>query len=226
MANKKVTRKQLLKKEDEFLTFSSRVVNLASSHQHQLKYIGFAIGVLILAYLGVQTYMNFVNKKGQDVYNEAYNILSENMKPDADPEKLKKSVELFEKVVDEYALSKVASLALSQVGYLEYRDKKYDEAIVFYQRFLDKVSGKAQYEALANLAMATCYESKGDFKKAIEILSPVAEAKSNPFRETAMLSLVRLYRLDNQHKKAEETLKEFVEEYKTSPFLSMAKTRL
>ncbi|HOP48434.1 MAG TPA: tetratricopeptide repeat protein [Desulfobacteraceae bacterium] len=225
MAKKKITRKQLLKKEDEFLTFSARVANNIRRHQHQLKIIGFAICVLILAYLGGLTYLNYVNKKGQELYNEAYNLLSSNMMPDADNDKLKKSEELFKKVIDEYALSKTASLALSQVGYLEYRDEKYDEAVVFYKKFLHKVS-KDPYGALANLAIATCYESTGDLKKAIEILSPVANAKTNPFNEMAMLSLARLFRLDGQHEKAKETLKTFVQQHETSPFISMVNARL
>jgi len=63
-------------------------------------------------------------------------------------------------------------------------------------------------------------------KKAILILSPIVEAPDNLFRETAMLSLERVYRIDNQPEKANEILKKFVQEYKTSPFLPMAKARL
>lgn len=226
MAKKKITRKQLLKKEDEFLTLSSRVANFIGSYQQRLKYIGFTIGVIILAYLGAYTYLNYVNKKGQGVYNEAYNLLASNMKPDADHDKLKKSEELFRKVVDDYGLSKAAGLALSQIAYLECRNGNYDEAIALYRKFSDKVSGKVQYEALGNMAIATCYESKGDFKKAIEILSTVVEVKNNPFGETAMLNLARIYRSDNQQGKAKEVLKNFIEQHKSSPFVSIAKTHL
>ena len=49
---------------------------------------------------------------------------------------------------------------------------------------------------------------------------------NDPFKETVMLSLARLYRLDNQTEKAKEILKEFVEQYKDSPFLPMAKAYL
>ena len=74
--------------------------------------------------------------------------------------------------------------------------------------------------------MATCYEAKGDLKSAIETLKPVIEAPDNPFKETAMLSLARLYRLDNNPAKSEEILKEFVDKYEASPFHSMAKAHL
>jgi hypothetical protein len=48
----------------------------------------------------------------------------------------------------------------------------------------------------------------------------------DPFKEAAMLSLARLFRLDNKPEKARETLKAFVEKHKDSPFLSMAKAHL
>jgi hypothetical protein len=41
-----------------------------------------------------------------------------------------------------------------------------------------------------------------------------------------MLSLARLYRLDNDPENSEEILKEFVDKYEASPFHSMAKAHL
>lgn len=226
MAKKKISRKELLKRPDEFLTLSSRAVNFFNAHTNVFKYMGLAIALIVVVYLGLNTYMRYINKKGQNAYNLAYDTLSQNMRPDAGPEGLKKSEELFDKVIDDYGLSKAARLALAQVAYLEFADKNYDEAIALYKKFSKKVSGNADFESLTNLALAACYEAKGDLKKAIQTLSPILNRPAHPFRETAMLSLERLYRLDGQPEKAREILKEFVEEYKTSPFLPMAKARL
>lgn len=225
MAKKKTTRKELLKKPDELLTFSSRVADFVSANQRQLRYLGLAVAVIVVAYLAVHTYLGYLNKKGQDAYSEAYYTLTQVMKRDADPANLRKSEELFAKVIDEYGLSKVAPLALPQVAYVKFVEKKYDEAIALYRRFLDKVLEDTGYESLTNLALAACYEAKGDLKTAIATLNPVVEAP-NPFKEAAMLSLARLYTLDNRPEKAQELLKRFVEEHKDSPFLSMAKARL
>jgi len=171
-------------------------------------------------------YMRHINKSGQEVYNMAYNTLTDNLEPDVTPEKLKKAEELFASVIDEYGMSKAARLALPQVGHVKFVEKKYDDAILFYDKFAAEVSGDKEYETLTSLALAGCYEAKGNLKKAILILSPIVETPDNLFRETAMLSLERVYRIDNQPEKANEILKKFVQEYKTSPFLPMAKARL
>lgn len=226
MAKKKISRKELLKGTDEFLSFSSKAVNFITTHLRELKIVGLAIAIIVVAYLGVTTYLRYVNKNGQNAYNEAYNTVVMEMKPDANPENLRKSEELFKKLVDDYGLSKAAPLALPQIAYLKFLDKKYDEAIVLYQKFLDKVSGDTVYESMAKLALAACFESKGDLKAAIDTLTPVVETPDYSFKETAKLNLARLYRLDNKPEKAKEILKEFVEEYTDSPFLPLAKALL
>jgi predicted negative regulator of RcsB-dependent stress response len=226
MAKKKITRKELLKGTDEFLSFSSKAVNFISTHMRELKLVGLAIAILVVAYLGLTTYLRYVNKNGQNAYNTAYHALAKEMKPDANPDNLRKSEELFRKVADEYGRSKAARLALPQIAYLKFLDKKYDEAIVLYQNFFDKVSGNTEYESMASLALAACFEAKGDLKAAIEALIPIVETPDNSFGEAAKLSLARLYRLDQKPEMAKELLKKFVEEHTDSPFLPLAKAHL
>jgi len=223
---KKLTRKELLKGTDEFLTLSNRTAIFFNAHLRGLKYFGIAVAVILVGYLAVYGYMRHINKSGQEVYNMAYDTLTDNLGPDETSEKLKKAEELFERVIDEYGMSKAARLALPQVGHVKFVEKKYDDAILFFDKFAAEVSGDREYETLSSMALAGCYEAKGDLKKAIFILSPIVEAPDNLFRETAMLSLERVYRIDNQPEKANEILKKFVQEYKTSPFLPMAKARL
>lgn len=234
MANKKISRKELLKGPDEFLTLSSRAATFFGNHLRELKIVGIAVAVILLGYLSVYGYLRHTNKKGQEAYNLAYDAVNDaytagaKSEPAATPEKddLGQAEGLFEQVIDEYGLSKAARLALAQVGHIKFGQEKYDDAIHYYDRFTEEMSGHKEYQDLTSLALASCYGAKGDVKKAITILTPLADDTANPFRETAMLSLERLYRLDNQPDKAHEILVKFVEEYKSSPFLQMAKARL
>jgi predicted negative regulator of RcsB-dependent stress response len=180
----------------------------------------------VVAYLGVTTYLRYVNKNGQNAYNTAYQTLTKEMKPDANRDNLIKSEELFKKVTDDYGLSKVAQLALPQIAYLKFLDKKYDDAIALYQKFLDKIAGNTEYELMTNLALAACFEAKGDLKRAMEILVPIINIPDSSFSEPAMLSLARLYRLDNKPEKAREVLNKFVEQHVDSPLLPFAKAQL
>jgi tetratricopeptide (TPR) repeat protein len=228
MAKKKISRKELLKGPDEFLTISSRVVEYFHVHTHQLQYAAVALLVIGVVYLSIHYWKGIVNEKGQDAYNAAAKVmLTDVMKPDATPEDLKKTGELFAAVINDHGMSKVSTLALSQAAYVKFLEKDYDEAINIYNKFLNKASGNNQDESLARLGLAACYEAKGDFKSGIETLIPLSRGQSDsPFNEMALWNLSRLYRLDNNPQKAEETLKQFVEKYETSPFYAMAKARL
>ena len=95
MAPEKISRKELLKTEDEFITFSSKMIILAKEHQRELKLIGVGLFCLVLIYLGINTYIRYINNKAQDAYNIAYYAISKNMDSEADKDSIKKSKELF-----------------------------------------------------------------------------------------------------------------------------------
>lgn len=226
MAKKKVSRKELLKGTDEFLSFSARAVNFFTDHARELRYIGLGIAVVIVGYLSVYTYLRHVDNKGQEAYNLAYDMLTQSENPAETAENTEKPEALFQKVIDEYGRSEAARLALPQVAHIQFVEGHYEEAIAHYQKFAKEMSGAVAYEGLNSLALAACYEAQGDYQKAVEVLTPVVDAKDNPFRESAMLSLERVLRLDGQDQKAETLLKEFVKTYPNSPFSPMVKARL
>ena len=226
MARKKISRKALLKEPDEFLSFSTRAVNFFNAHLREIQYIGFAIGIVVIAYLAGYAYLRSVNKNAQHAYNIAYYTFTQNLKEGLTPEKLRESEILFKEVVDEYGLSRVARLAFPNMAYAKFFEKRYDEAIDLYKRFIKKVSGNAQYESLAYLAIAGCHEAKGELQEAADTLSPIVERPDDPFRELAMFKLSRIYRLSGKPEKEKEILTKFVQEYGGSPFVPMAKARL
>jgi len=226
MVKEKVTRKELLKSPDEFMTVSSRVILYAQEHAKPFKIAGGVLVAAALVYLGVNTYLNYVNKKGQEAYDAAYYEVIKIKEIKADDEAVKKSEDLFKKVISDYGLSKASRLAPPQIAHLKFLEKKYDEAIRLYQDYLREVPENTVYHSLALLALAASYEGQGDFEKAIEALRQILSSSDPSFKEQATLQLARVYGLSKQPDKAKETLQEFIEKYKNSPFLSMAKARL
>ncbi len=227
MAKKKLSRKELLKNTDEFLTLSGKVVLYFNQHMHQVRLIGIGVAAIAVLYLSVWGYMKHTNKKGQAAYNVAYDALVQSLQSEnVGEDSIKKSEGLFENVISDYGMSKAADLALAQVGHAKFTNKQYDDAIDYYDKFSTKASGNEAYETLTLLALAACHEAKGEMKKAAGILDGIIETSDNPFRENAMLNLERIYRLDNQPEKADKILKTFAKEYANSPFYPMVKARI
>jgi outer membrane protein assembly factor BamD (BamD/ComL family) len=226
MAKSKKSRKELLKGPDEFLSLSGRIVEYVTGHTKGLKMIGTGIVVIALLYVGMNTYLNFINKKGQEALNTAFKSLSRVDISKPDPDKFKEAEEMFMKVLNEHGFSKAAKLALPQIAYIRYLNQKYDDAITYYKKFLEEVGGDPQYESLARLGLASCYEAKSDFKAAIETLNPVVNSSDEVFGDTAMFNMARLYRLDNNPEKARSILEAFIKKYENSPYLPLVKAQI
>ncbi len=64
-----------------------------------------------------------------------------------------------------------ATFAILDKGNQAYKEAKFDEAMVFYQQFLDKNPNLYQ----VRLSIADCWREKGEFEKAIEIYNNVIE---------------------------------------------------
>ena len=129
-------------------------------------------------------------------------------------------------VLDDFGLSRVSRLARPQLAYLKFQKGEYDEAVSLYQEFSKDAADKPLYQSLTQLSLAACYETKGEYGKAIAILTEVTSNPESPFKEQAMLDLARLYRLSDQEAKSKEILSAFVEDFKSSPFLPFAKAYL
>ena len=222
----KVTRKTLLKKPDEFLTISNRILNYLTEHLKECKMIGAALVVILIGYLSIHFYLGYVNEKGQNSYNKACLQWDNNAEKVFDQEKIKQAEAMFLDVINEYSFSKAAHLALPQVAHLRFLNNKYDGAIELYSKFSSKVSDDLQYQAIAKVALAACYEAQGQFQKAIDILISILDGPDNLAQEAAMFNLARIYQLSNNDDKASELFNNFIEKYKTSPFIPMAKAYL
>lgn len=225
MAKSKVSRKELLSTNDEFINFSSRAFIFISEHTRQFQIAGYCLIAIVLIYIGFYFYLGNINNKAQNVYNTAYMSLYENMKPDISKEDLDISRENFSRVIDDYSISKISRLAIPQLAYIDYLEKDYDSAIAKYQDYLDK-SPEEPYRSYTLLALSACYEDKGQYDKALSNLEIIIAGSDDILKEQAMLNLARIYRLENNFDKSDKILNDFIEKYPSSSSLALAKSLL
>ena len=226
MAKKRVTRKELLKKEDEFVSLSSRVAQYVSAHLKQIQYLTFSILIIILIVLGISLYLRHLNKKALAAYNRAYRSLVSDPSREATEDSMKRSVEEFDKLIRKYGRTKMATLAIPQLAYLEYDQGNYDQAISLYQMYLKREKSDSIYASMAHFGLAAVYEAKGDYQSAISHLKKIVEEGHDFLREEALFSLGRVYALSGQRETSRETFKDFIDQFTESPLLPLAKANL
>jgi len=225
----KITRKELLKTEDTFFTFSAKFFTFIKKNTKQLQYSGVALLVIAVVYAGWSFVISIVDQKGNSAYYSAFMafekaIVESSANPDSEASLIKDATDLFRAVTENQSMSSAANVAFAPRAYLAYREGKYDEAIKLYQKFSKNFKKNDPINSFISLGIASCYEASGDIDQAKRILDPLATEKNSPVKEIALVSLARLYRLSGDSDKAKTLLSSFQEEFPYSQFLPLIKS--
>ncbi len=106
----------------------------------------------------------------------------------------------LEKFVNEYAGTRAAREARLMRANLLYKLEQYGEAAKAYESLLD--GRDPGWETLVKESLSYCYEGMGNFKKAAEVLKPVAEQISGPLKSEVRRRLAMLYEQAKEPKEA------------------------
>ncbi len=226
MAKKKITRKELLKKDDEFISLSNRFFQYVSTHTKQLQYLIISLMIIIAIVVGISLYFKQLNKKALAAYNLAYSNLVSDSSSDKKEDAINKSIEELDRLIRKYGWTKMSTLAIPQLAYIKFGQGNYDEAISLYQTYLKKTKSTSIYHSMAHFGLAAAYEAKSEHQSAIKHLKKILDDKNDFLKEEAMFSLGRVYALNSQEKLSEETFKEFANQFRESPLLPLAKANV
>ena len=110
------------------------------------------------------------------------------------------AAQALEKFINAHTGTRAAREAQLTRANLLYRLKQYGEAAKAYESLLD--GRDPGWDALVNESLSYCYEGLGNFKKAAEVLKPVAEQVSGPLKNEVMRRLALLYEQAKEPKEA------------------------
>jgi tetratricopeptide (TPR) repeat protein len=226
MAKKKTTRKELLKKDDEFISLSTRFFQYASTHGKQIQYLTVSVMIIIAIVIGISLYFKHLNKKSLAAYNLAYTNLVSNSSSDISEDTINKSIEELDSLIKKYGWTKMATLAIPQLAYLKFGQGKYDEAISLYQTYLKKDKSASIYHLMTHFGLAAAYEAKNEHQSAIQHLKKILDDENNFLKEEAMFSLGRLYALSGQQEMSKKIFTDFINQFKESALVPLAKANL
>lgn len=219
---KKVTRKQLLKEPDEFITFSGRLIQFGMTYKKQLIY-GLAALVLVLA---VFSGMRYLNKRSE---NQASNALGDLLKTYADAESQKDGLKTynavadgFKTVLDKYANRSAGKLARLLFADVCYNAAKYDQAIAQYEKALKDYDDFPWVKDLALSGLAYCYEAKKDFATAAKYFQMVADNAESAFNSEALMDLGRVLAAAGDSEKSRATYQKLIKEHPDAMYIKIA----
>ena len=203
MTGKKVSRKKLLKEPDEFISTTGRIIQYIRGHHRQITLYGIIVVVAVAAGLGGYSYLLWQEGKAQAIQQQALQLYQEAFlkgpKPEGEKENYQKALEKFREALAVYNRGNVFQLSQVYIAHCHFALKEYDHALAAYSRCLE-----GSFRAMALDGLAQCYESKGDFAKALENYQKNMEENRNPFQGEGLLGAARCFEALNQKQKALE----------------------
>ena len=191
MAKKpKVTRKQLLKEPDEFLTFSSRLFQFAFEYKYHL--FG-GLGGLIAVVLIISGLQFYAQKRSKEAFalleksrTKYEALLSEN-----GPQAAYQQVEPeFDQLIRDYSDKTGGNMARILLASICYRGGNADRAIQLYREALEDVNDPF-IRNLVFSGLAYAYEEKQDLKAAVENFERIVASDDKVLKDEALFHLGR-----------------------------------
>ena len=225
MAEKRITRKELLKSPDEFLTLTERTVNFIRTHSKQF-YIVLTVLVclLVVGILG-NLYLSHRENQALTAYSKALDSLD--LRGPSTPEQKNNAVQAFEKVRKDYPSSSAAHTSLLNLGQLYYELGQYDQSIEAYQTFLIVLDPwEEAIKPIAQDSLADVFEAHGKLELAAHVWETLLEASGGMLKDQAYRGLGRVYQSLGNLEKAKQAYTNYLTEFPDSVDAAQVKAQL
>lgn len=216
----KVTRKELLKKPDEFLTFTARTMEFVRTHEKQLWAALITAVTIVVVVAGVRFYL-------QRQENQAFALLANARQAYTSALESGKGIlaaqTSVEEVLSKYPRSSAADLAAGILGRLYLREGKFDKAIETFEKASGKVVKDPMTYGIIQNGLAYSYEGRREYQKALDIFGKLAADEGSPVREDASFSLGRIYAAMKDQAKSRKAYEDFLKKFPDSPYAQEAR---
>lgn len=222
MTKKRVTRKQLLKEPDEFISFSNRMIKLGVAYKQQLM-IG--VGVFcaaVLVFVGMQYVSGRSQAKAFSLLENAIARYDQALAQNGPVKALDAVATDFELLLNKYGSNAGGRLARVMFAQYTYAAGRSDRAIALYDTALADFNEDPLYRVMILSGLGYAYTLKGDLQKAISNFEQVVSGSAAGLKEDALFNLGLLYAQTGQKAKSIESFKRISDEYPESFYAEMA----
>lgn len=210
---KRLTRKQLLKEPDEFLTFSAKMIQFATENQRRICYALIGLVVVMLVLGAFRYFSNLSERKAYALFEEGLVHYLGQVSGGKSAHFDEAAKAKFAELLRNYPSTKAAQLSLPLYADMNYKEGLYDEAIELYRGALEAFSEEAGFQQLMWNGLAYAYEGKGDYRSAAQCFQKLTHSESGFMKAGAYFNLGRIYEALNNREKAMEAYNTVVTEF-------------
>lgn len=222
---KKITRKELLKEPDEFLTFSAKMMQFFTEYRIQiLAGLGTLFAVVIIA-SGIRY---FSNKAENDAFAAMRDNMSkyEDLMKDNDPKKAYQGIkDSFDSFLSQYSGRTAGKLARAMFANICYDAGEIKKAIELYEKALADFTYDPSLKAMILNGLGYAYEADKNYDKALSSFERIVSEPDAPMKGESLFNVARLYAQKGDAAKSAEAYKKITAEYGDSVYIQIAKEK-
>lgn len=223
---KKVSRKQLLKEPDEFLTFSRKTLNYMMGHKKQLAAIAGGI-LLVLIIFAVVQYLGYRSE------NQAFARLSQIWGRYEAALEEKTAAEAygtvapdFQELLDGYGNTEAGKMGRVMYANIAYEAGESDQAVAMYEQALASYKGDPDLRNLILSGLGYAHEQQEAYGESVSYFERITAGESAVLKSEAYFNLGRIYQLLNEPGKSRAAYEKILSDYSDSIYAEMVKDRL
>lgn len=227
-AEKKPSRKELLKEPDQFITFSGKMIAFGQRHRRPLTYAAVALACLLVVFTAVRYWVARAENTAfvlLDQYTAQYRV--ERAAAESSPEKALAAVRGgFEALIADYGNRVGGKLARIRYADICYQAGRIDEAIGLYERALTDFEDAPFYRALILNSLGYAHAEKQDWEKAAAYLTQVLAIPEAPLRDKALFVLAGIHETRGRPDEAAAAYRRLLDEFGDSIYAAVARERV
>jgi tetratricopeptide (TPR) repeat protein len=227
MAKKKrVTRKQLLKEPDEFLTFSAKAIQFIANNRRPV--LGVVIGVVVVAVAlsGFRYFSRLSERKAYAMFEKGRMRYWAEISGEKEPAVLEEAGKPFEVVLKKYPSTSAARLSLIVYADMSHHKGDYQRAIELYQEALKAFSGEGALRKLIWNGLGYSHEAQKAYKAAAEYFEKITDTQDEFMKGDAYYNLARMMEAMEHQQGALEAYSKVVDAYPDSVGFQIAKEKV
>lgn len=226
MAKKRITRKQLLKEPDEFITFTGRAIQFAVQYKTQLLSVSAAAFFLILLITGYRYFSIRTENRANDLLQKSIAAYQSEIAVKSAYDAYLAAEGDFQRIIQKYASTASGKIARLVFANICYQGGNAERALSLYQQALDDFDNEPSIRALIITSLGYCSEEMQDYPAAADHFKKIAESSGAFLKAEAMFQLGRIYEKMGEIEKSNNIFKTIISDFPTSMYVELLREKV
>lgn len=228
MAEKKLTRKELLKEPDEFLTTTGEIIRFVRENPKTTVIGSLVVIACALAVAGYFAYQKYGNQTSHEAFEKTYReyrALEQSPQPPTD-EQWDQLAAKFAALARDYPSFPSGEMAILYEGHVLYKKKDFKGALDRYTKMQNTSLIKRGLGPLVLYHIAMTRLAMNDYEQAAAILDQLSKDTSSPYRREAYVAVARIYESMGKNKEAVQAYRQYLKMFPEAPDAAFVKARI